>query len=96
MDVLTLENYFKALTSKRRLKLLLIILCTGEILIEELIEKVKLPYKTVIRNLSVLRSAGFIEARIDNSNVYFKVSENITEQEEYLLTLIGLARSLSL
>lgn len=88
MNILKLEKYFKALANKKRIKLLLFLLKNGEHQLEQIAEKLSLPYKTVSWNLSVLRTAGFIETRTHKSKAFFKISNGLKNEENYLLSLI--------
>ena len=83
-----LERYFRALANKRRLKLIVYLNKNGELELNKIVQDKKLPYKTVFRNLSILRTAGFLESRIYKSKVYFRLNNKQNPAIESLLDLV--------
>lgn len=86
--MINLEQYFRALAYKKRFDIYSYILENGECSIEQIIDDLKLPYETIFRNLSVLRSAGFIESRTKKMKSLFKVNTQATETVKYLTVLM--------
>ena len=88
MELLELEKHLKALANKRRIRMLVFLMKKGEVKIDRIAQALKLPYKTVFRNLSILRNAGFVESRILRAEVYFKITKDPNKPARHLLSLI--------
>lgn len=86
--MVVLEKYFKALSNINRIKLFSYLQNNGESSIDHIVDELKLPYKTIFRNLSVLRTAGFIESRINKNKALFRVNTEANEIAEHLIRLI--------
>jgi DNA-binding transcriptional ArsR family regulator len=87
--LVALEKYFKALANKKRIKIFSYLQKNGECCLEDIVEEFNQPYQTVFRNLSVLRTAGFIESRIKRNKALFKINTEANEVAEYLMKVIA-------
>jgi DNA-binding transcriptional ArsR family regulator len=59
-----LVRLFKSLGNENRLRIVEFLLQNEEIALETLASELKLPYKTVARNLKILERAGLVTSRI--------------------------------
>ena len=88
MNDLSLEKLLKASANKKRIRLLSYLLKNGESEIGRIAYAVKLPYDTAFRNLSILRTAGFLVSRTSNVKVLFKINPLATPQVKAILSLV--------
>jgi predicted transcriptional regulator len=79
MDFLT--KLFKAMANEHRVRILYILLTNSEKEISELSYQLKLPYKTVARNLKILEQANLLNSRRWKGLVYYTVKSD--ERLEY-------------
>ena len=71
MDVLV--RLFKSVANAKRIFLLETLLEKGEMRLDDLVFYVKLPYKTVSRNLQILEKSMLVKRRTKKGNVYYSI-----------------------
>ena len=71
MDVLV--RLFKSVANEKRILLLESLLEKGETRLDDLVSYVKLPYKTVSRNLKILEKSMLVKHRTRKGKVYYSI-----------------------
>jgi ArsR family transcriptional regulator len=72
-----LENVFKALADRTRLRILAL-LGNDEVCVCHMHDSLKLPQPTVSRHLAYLRKSGLVEARRDGVWMHYQVSRSLS------------------
>src|SRR6201990_2186967 len=72
-----LENVFKALADKTRLRILAL-LGNNEVCVCHMHDSLGLPQPTVSRHLAYLRNSGLVEARRDGVWMHYQVSRTLS------------------
>lgn len=70
-----LVRLFKSVSNEKRVKMVKSLIANGETLLETIVRELKLPYKTVARNLKILETAGLVKSRIEKGSVYYSLNE---------------------
>ena len=68
-----LVRIFKSVANETRVRLLEILLDSGEETLESLASSLHLPYKTVSRNLKILEKAMLVKSRRWKGKVYYSI-----------------------
>lgn len=76
MDLLV--HIFKAVSNENRVKIIKFLIQNGEASLETLASGIKLPYKTVDRNLKILEKAGLVTHRRWKGLVYYSLHDSST------------------
>ena len=77
-----LEIYFKALSNKKRIKILILIKKIPDLNVEKIADKIKIQYQTAASHIQKLEKAGFIYKRYSN----LEVLHTITPRGEKVLS----------
>jgi ArsR family transcriptional regulator len=72
-----LENVFKALADRTRLRILAL-LGNNEVCVCHMHDSLKVPQPTVSRHLAYLRKSGLVEARRDGVWMHYQVSKSLS------------------
>lgn len=75
MDEKTYTKYFKAFGDPSRLRIV-ILLSSGEMTVNDIVEKVDLSQPTVSRHLGILREADVVIDRREGQKVYYSLNKN--------------------
>lgn len=71
-----LVHKFKAVSNENRVKIIKFLIENGEVPLETLASGLKLPYKTVDRNLKILEKAGLVTHRRWKGLVYYSLQDS--------------------
>ncbi len=83
-----LEKTLKALANGRRLMILRVLKNEMELMVGDIAEKIKLSFKSTSRHLSVMSSSNILEKEQRSSNVYYKISTNLSESARRIISLL--------
>ncbi len=89
-NLISAADTFKALANEKRLEALSILLAEGEMSLQSLSEKLRMPLKTASRNLAILKKAGFLSARTQNGKLVYEI--NTSTDEGDIITLLVLVK----
>ncbi len=79
---------FKALASDHRVRILSLLISSGELSIEAIAGNLKLPYKTAARNLKILEHANLTVSRRRNGFTYYSLRrDQALEYNSMIFTL---------
>lgn len=73
-DLRETEAVLKALANRRRLAMLLVLRDRRELHVSALTDELRLPLKTVSRNLRLLDRAGMVLADLRNGRVFYRLN----------------------
>jgi ArsR family transcriptional regulator len=79
---------FQSLADSTRLRLLNLLLQTGEICVCEMVDALDVPQYNISRHLHVLASAGWLEDRRQGKWVYYRISEKLKPYQRSVLRAI--------
>jgi len=88
MDFLT--QLFKGVANERRLQMLELLVDGGEILIEEIASRLKIPEATCCRNLKILERVHLVRSHRRSGRVFYSI--NASQGYLYNRTIIDLIR----
>lgn len=75
MDEKTYTRYFKAFGDGSRLRIV-VLLSSGELTVNEIVEKIGLSQPTISRHLGILRDTGIVIDRREGQKVYYSLNKN--------------------
>jgi DNA-binding transcriptional ArsR family regulator len=75
MDEKTYTRYFKAFGDPSRLRIV-VLLSSGEMTVNDIVEKVGLSQPTVSRHLGILRDSDIVIDRREGQKVYYSLNRN--------------------
>ena len=70
----TTVQYFKALADETRLRIMALLLCSGELCVCDLTAALQLPQSTVSRHLAYLKNAGWVTDRREGVWMIYAIS----------------------
>jgi ArsR family transcriptional regulator len=70
----TTVQYFKALADETRLRIVALLLCSGELCVCDITATLQLPQSTVSRHLSYLKNAGWVTDRREGVWIVYALS----------------------
>ena len=79
-----LENLFKALADKTRLRILAL-LCNNEVCVCHIHDSLGLPQPTVSRHLAYLRRSGLVDTRRDGVWMHYRVARSLDASTQDVL-----------
>jgi len=83
-----LQKKLKALSEPGRLRILALVMLADEVCVCKLEEALNLPQSTVSRYLGKLREAGWLNERRDGRWVYYRISDDLTDDWRKMLRQI--------
>jgi len=70
-----LLQLFKAVSNERRLKIVELLLKEGELVVEKIAQKLKIPLATCCRNLKILEKAYVVESRRKKGYALYRLNK---------------------
>jgi len=84
----TLSHFFKALSDETRLRILHLLIQSGEICVCDLEAVLMLSQPKISRHLAYLRLSGLVSARKKGQWVYYRISPDLPESQTSFLNQI--------
>jgi DNA-binding transcriptional ArsR family regulator len=85
-----LLKLFKGLANKKRIKIIEVLITHKKLTLEDIVNQVNLPYKTVARNLKILEKTGLVTSNIWRGFAYYSLND--TPDLTYNRNLINLIK----
>lgn len=80
-------QYFKALADETRLRIVALLLCSGELCVCDITATLKLPQSTVSRHLAYLKNAGWVTDRREGVWIIYAISADNPMKERLAAVL---------
>ncbi len=83
---------FQALADPTRLRLLNLLMQTGEICVCELVDALLVPQYNVSRHLHILAGTGWVEDRRQGKWIYYRIAQHLKPYQQTLLAALAQLR----
>jgi ArsR family transcriptional regulator len=84
----TISPIFQSLNDESRLRILSLLLSEGELCVCDLVAVLQLPQSTVSRQISLLKSAGWLKDRRDGIWIFYSISTGLSPIQQFILPVL--------
>lgn len=84
----TIASLFQSLNDETRLRILSLLLSEGELCVCDLVAVLQLPQSTVSRQISILKSAGWLKDRRDGVWIFYSIADGLGSIHQFLLPVL--------
>lgn len=83
-----IAQIFQSLDDETRLRILCLLLSEGELCVCDLVSVLQLPQSTVSRQLSLLKSAGWLKDRREGVWIFYSITSGLSPIHQFLLPVL--------